>query len=712
MKRLKGLKAKLIGAIVLLVSIILIIQGGASLTLSKRALEENTKENMALQTEQLGTILTNNNVNTDRFRNRLMSQNDLSLKGQIDSALGIINYFYQKQEESVLTEEVAKARAKDALSSLFYGRGGYFWIDNHDYELVLFPPDRSREGENRQGVKSAGGETIVKDMVDEALAEGESAKRYENVSGDKETKSEDVRAYVKHFSPWGWVVGTKTSLRSIDQQVQITQEDQAYTFQEKVQELSVDGTIGVVDSSGEFSYYTNADWKGKKQAIIDPTSQGNVVTQLIEKENGFMEFTLNKDGEHVDYLGYVQKLPKLNQYVFMTKNKAALFNQVQKQSQYLFMILGAALLVTLVVTYFIASSFTKPIQRLKEASLSISEGDLTVEVPVKRKDEIGQLGQAFNDMTTQLRQLVQRSQQISDYVEQTSSGLNQTIEQTAASLDQVSGAVDEIASGTTNQTHKTQEGVEVINSFGDIAAKIRETSEQIQTSSRHVQDKSIEGSGIIETLNAKQTESQSAMRQLEQVMDTFTTQISEIQTFTQVITDISEKTNLLALNAAIEAARAGEHGKGFAVVASEVRKLAEQSTNAAEDVEKVIKQIYDEAVAATGVMKQTSQTFEEQSDAVNQTSSIFNTLQNTIQVTAEHFGNIHNQIGELYGIKEQITYMMSEINVVTEQTASSTQEVSAAVEEQSSSMNEVQNSMSQLHDQAQELRQAIQQFKL
>lgn len=710
MKRFKGLKAKLIGAFAVLVSLILIVQGGASLTLSKGALEENTKENMALQTEQLGTILSNNKSNTERFRNRLMSQNDLSLKGQLDSAIGIINHFYNKQEESVLTEEEAKKEAKDALAKLYYGRGGYFWIDNYDYELVLYPPDRTREGESREDVKSQSGEPIVKEMVDEAVAEGETAKRYE--MGTDDSKSEDVRAYVKHFSPWEWVVGTKKSIATIDRQVEITQEDQAYMFQDKVQELSVDGTIGVVKDTGEFIYYTDSKWRGTQNEIIDPTNNENIVNQFIEKENGFIEFSLNDNGEVSKYIGYVQKLPDLDQYVFMTKNEEALFGQVQEQSRYLFWILGGAILITLIVTYFIASSFTKPIQTLKEASSKIREGDLTVTVPVKRKDEIGQLGQAFNDMTDDLRQLVQRSQQISDYVEQTSNGLNTTVEQTAASLDQVSGAVDEIASGTTNQTHKTQEGVSSINSFGDIAANIRDTSEQIQTSSKHVQDKSVEGSEIIHTLNSKQSESQSAMKQLEEVMETFTQQITHIQNFTQVITDISEKTNLLALNAAIEAARAGEHGQGFAVVASEVRKLAEQSTQAAADVEHVIKQIYDEAVSASQVMKGTSQTFEEQSEAVGQTSTIFNMLQDTIQITTSHFDTIHDQIQELYDVKENITHMMSEINVVTEQTAASTEEVSASVEEQSSSMNEVQEKMKELHQQAGELKVAIQQFKL
>lgn len=705
LKRLRGLKAKLVGILMLLVSVVLIVQGGSSIFLSKNSLETNAKENMALQTKQLGNILLNNEKNIERFRNRMLSENDVNIKGQVETAYSVMEHYYGLHKQGELTEEVAKQQTKETISKLFYGRGGYFRIDDRKYTVILDPVNREKEGTS---IESS--QPYLKDRIDEALSEGESFQQFDQTNSND--KLVTYRSFAKHFNPWGWVIGTKADIGTIDNQIDFTKEDQAYTFQEKIEQMSVDGTIGVVSESGVFTYYTNSDWNGTDNEMKDSMTGENVIDKLINKKNGFVEFATSTDGSNTKFLSYVQFIPELGQYVFITKDKNALFEQVQKQSQFFLLILGGALLLTLIVTYLIASSFVKPITVLKDASKKIRDGNLDVIVPLKRKDELGELAHSFNEMTEQLKQLVTQSQSISEKVEFTSSHLNETVEQTAVSLEQVSTAIDAIASGATDQSHKTRQGVDVIDSFGEVTKNIRGTSEKIRTSSQEVQTKSVQGTEIIDDLLLKQNESQHAMKQMEEVMQNLSLKINKIHEFTKVITEISEQTNLLALNAAIEAARAGEHGKGFAVVANEVRRLAEQSSNAAKDVETVIVNVNKEANAAKDVTNQTVLTFEEQSVAVNQTNAIFVALQNTINHAGHNFEAIHEQINDLQEIKDQITFMMQEINNVTEQTASSTQQVSASVEEQTASMNEIHTSMYDLHNQAMELKQAINKFKL
>lgn len=710
MKRLRGfksLKAKLVGVLMVLVSIILIVQGGASIFLSQKGLEENTKENMALQAEQLGNILINNEKNVQSFEERLHSQNDVALKGQVETAYGILEYYYNLYSSDKITEEEAMEQARNTITKLFYGQEGYFWIDDKNYNVVLDPLNPSSVGDNREQFKSEDGVQIYKQLVDESVSEGESFQQFQlNKNGSAVT----YRSYSKHFNPWGWIIGTKIDTSSIDSQVMFTKEDQSYEFQERIESMSIDGTVGVLIPSGEFLYYTDAGWNGTQQEIKDAENGQNVVDKLINIKNGYVNFT--DDKEKFESLAYVHHVPEMNAFVFITKNTKALFAQVEKQTQYLLMIIGGSLLLTLFITYLIAHSFVKPIKILRDGSKKIRDGDLDITIPVKRKDEIGELGQSFNEMTTHLKQLVNRSQSISDHVENTSSQLNETVEQTAASLEQVSSAVDAIASGATDQAHKTQHGVDVIESFGQVTSNIRGTSEKIRTSSQQVQDKSKDGIEIVNHLLSKQNESQTAMEQMEGVMESLTIQINKIHEFTQVITDISEQTNLLALNAAIEAARAGEHGKGFAVVANEVRRLAEQSSTAAKNVEEVIASVNKEAMVALETTNKTVQTFEEQGKSVKQTNVIFTNLQSTIDEAGKNFELIHEQINDLQDIKDQITYMMQEINDVTEQTASSTEQVSASIEEQTASMNEIHSSMRDLHNQAKELKMAINKFKL
>lgn len=241
---------------------------------------------------------------------------------------------------------------------------------------------------------------------------------------------------------------------------------------------------------------------------------------------------------------------------------------------------GAALLLGLFMALVVTRSITGPVAAISAGVRRLAEGDFTQDTVVKARDEIGQLAEDANKMREQLRELIGN-------VANTSQALAAHSEELAASTEEVSATIEEIA-GTTNEVSAiSQQGSENALAAAADAEQMRGTAQQ---GDEAVQDTI----GRINGIAAVTQQANTAVQEL----GTISKQIDEI---IDVITGIADQTNLLALNAAIEAARAGEQGRGFAVVAEEVRKLAEQSADAAQEIGALIAKVQggvDEAVEA------------------------------------------------------------------------------------------------------------------
>ena len=372
-----------------------------------------------------------------------------------------------------------------------------------------------------------------------------------------------------------------------------------------------------------------------------------------------------------------------------------------------------AVILSLVVCLVIVRIITKPIAALTKGAETIASGDLTGgDIKVNSKDEVGQMAASFNQMKANLTTLIQQTRASTDQVAATSEELSVGAEETVKATEQISLAIQDVAAGSKKQVASSLISVnaaeEISKGMEQAASSIQSVAELIALTNQ----KAGTGNSIVTRAVEQMSLVRDTTAQTSKVINSLGEKSTEIGQIIELITQIASQTNLLALNAAIEAARAGEHGKGFSVVAAEVRKLAEQSSEAAGGIQSLIKEIQGETQKAVHSINSSTDVIQDGIQMVDRTGEAFLDIANSVEKAAVESQQVSAIVKQVNVSSHNMRNTIQEISRISEQANDNVQNVAASAEEQNASMEEVSASTESLSQMAQELQEAIRKFKV
>ncbi|HEX2923020.1 MAG TPA: methyl-accepting chemotaxis protein [Chloroflexota bacterium] len=366
----------------------------------------------------------------------------------------------------------------------------------------------------------------------------------------------------------------------------------------------------------------------------------------------------------------------------------------------------------------IGKALTKTIvymRAMAEHAQQIARGNLTeVVTPLSDKDE---LGLAFEEMVTDLRQIVggvassaraleeashqlssssgqagDATQQIATTIQQVASGTqdqSSAAQDTASSVDQLSRAIDQIAAGAQDQSRAIEKASASVAQLNTSITEVTESSQEVSAATTQAQDAAQAGAKSVEKtangMSAIKASTASVAGKIEE-LGRYSEQIGSI---VQTIDDIAEQTNLLALNAAIEAARAGEHGRGFAVVADEVRKLAERSSKSTKEIADLIGHVQKGTQDAVVAMGQEAKEVESGASLAEEAAKALSNILTAVKSASNQVSNIANAVKQMEAASQEVVGLMDSVSAVVEESSAATQQMAASSQQVSQAIERV-----------------------
>lgn len=550
-------------------------------------------------------------------------------------------------QNGLITDDVARNEFIQRVKTLRFDGKNYFWINDQQPKMIMHPRNSKLDGTDLSDYKDPNGKFLFVDMAKVCREKGEGFVDY---FWNKPGSSELIPklSYVRSIDGWGWIVGAGIYIDDVQKEVSSIR---AKIFVVVLLILALSILVAYYINkkiTGSLAYLNLTTKKisdGDYNQTVDVTSRD----EIGELSVAFNKMTL--DVRNAMNIANEQKELAGKSALEAEEMK----NIVQKEKEYLH----------------------ESVNNILSVIDKFAYGDLTVELEVKSRDEIGQLYDAFNKSVHNIRDII--------------SNVTEAVLATSSASSQISSSTEQMAAGAQEQTMQTNEIAGAIEEMtGTIVENTRSASLAVEKA-KLAGDKARVGGKIVDDTIIGMNKINDVVLKSASTIEELGKSSNQIGEIIQVIDEIADQTNLLALNAAIEAARAGEQGRGFAVVADEVRKLAERTSKATKEIGVMITKIQSDTLNAVESMKLGTNEVKNGKELSEKAGVALK----EIITEAENVANIVLQVAQASNeqskASDDISRNIEAITNVTQETASGIGQIAKATEDLSRLTNNLEN---------------------
>lgn len=378
----------------------------------------------------------------------------------------------------------------------------------------------------------------------------------------------------------------------------------------------------------------------------------------------------------------------------------------------IFLIALLVLGIVIVISVLLSNNIVKPLKLIVNRMEKVANGDFSVEFHAKAEDEIGKLMKSLNYVMTTLRDFIKRVQSAASDLDGVSQNLSASSEEITSSGEEISKSIEEVANDETTQASAIEDITEYVENFSTQLDLIQDRVSKVLKSGNNIKESADVGSKDIRSLVVVINDMKKAFEYSAEKITFLDKNVGKITEVMDVINAVAEQTNLLALNAAIEAARAGESGKGFSVVAEEIRKLAEQVLDSSKSITELVKMIMDNTKEVYKTTELVSDKMKTEMKNVDTTVESFHNIVEEVEKAIPYIENAYSAVDKSISEKDKIVKSIEDVNGISSQTAAAAQEISATIENQTSSLEELSASAEELTSMADEFARKVSEFSI
>ena len=393
------------------------------------------------------------------------------------------------------------------------------------------------------------------------------------------------------------------------------------------------------------------DPKTKKKVFVEMTAIAK------DKKAGFYEYNWARPGTKT--LSRKQSYVKFFEPWGWVVGTGMFLDDVNREiAKFRWIIIGTTLICALIIlglSYLVANSIRKDLNKAVDASKSLSDGDLSIEIGSTGSDETGQLLSSMKNMIVSFNTMI--------------GSIKSSVQSLDTSVDTIKTLAGKTSEGTRAQADQANQISVSAEEMSQSIIDVANNATGVKDASTNAMEAAMNGKKVTQEAVAEVNKVHDSSAELASTIQKLNQRVSEVAKIITIIDDIADQTNLLALNAAIEAARAGEHGRGFAVVADEVKKLAEKTMNATKEITHHLTTVQKESQETTRSMEVTSA---------------------EVERVTQYMREVEQSLGNIVSSSEQVRDQILQIATAVDQQSATSEEIARNITSTSTIAKEIE----------------------